>query len=83
MATTIRLPTHLEQTLVRYCIGERKTKSEVIIGLLEQQFIRTNPRMPPYEIAVETGFVGSFEGTGEPSHYKARVKDAIRAKHQR
>ncbi len=38
MTTTVRLPLRLEQTLGRYCVEHRRSKSEVIIELLEQRF---------------------------------------------
>lgn len=83
MSTTVRLPHRVEQALAEYCVETRKTKSEVIVDLLEQRFAQPAQGKTPYELAVEVGFIGCFEGTGESGNYKERVKAAIRAKHQR
>ena len=83
MSTTVRLPPRVEQALASYCVETRKTKSEVIIDLLEQHFAQPAQDKTPYELAVEAGFIGCFEGTGESGNYKERVKAAIRAKHKR
>lgn len=83
MSTTVRLPLRVEQALASYCVETKKTKSEVIIDLLEQRFSQPAQGKTPYELAVEVGFIGCFEGTGESGNYKERVKAAIRAKHRR
>lgn len=84
MTTTVRLPNRLEQTLTQYCVETRRSKSEVIIELLEQRFAAQTAAESPYEIACNAGFIGSF--TSEESltiSTKARVKTAIRQKHGR
>lgn len=83
MSTTVRLPLRVEQALAEYCVETKKTKSEVIVDLLEQRFARPAEGKTPYELAVEVGFIGCFEGTGESGNYKERVKAAVRAKHKR
>lgn len=81
--TSVRLPPRVEQALATYCVEHRKTKSEVIVELLEQRFAEPVEGKTPYELAVEAGFIGCFEGTGETGDYKERVKAAIRKKHKR
>ncbi|MBI4741138.1 MAG: CopG family transcriptional regulator [Betaproteobacteria bacterium] len=82
MTTTVRIPHRLEQTLAQYCTKTRRSKSEVIIELLEQRFVREPVAASPYEIACEAGFIGSFtSGTSTPITAKERVKAAIRQKH--
>ena len=39
MTTTVRIPPRLEQALARYCVETRRSKSEVIIELLEKRFV--------------------------------------------
>lgn len=84
MTTTVRIPQRLEQALARYCVETRRSKSEVIIELLEQRFTTGQPEKTPYELACETGFIGALtaETVGE-GDTKARVKDAIARKHGR
>ena len=84
MTTTVRLPLRLEQTLGRYCVEHRRSKSEVIIELLEQRFAAEQTEKTPYELACETGFLGALaldENTAGEA--KVRVKDAIARKHGR
>jgi macrodomain Ter protein organizer (MatP/YcbG family) len=83
MSTTVRLPPRVEQALASYCVEARKTKSEVIIDLLEQRFAQTVAGKTPYELAVEAGFIGCCEGFNRGPDLKAQVKAAIRAKHKR
>lgn len=83
--TTVRLPLRVEQALAEYCVETKKTKSEVIVDLLEQRFAQPTQGKTPYELAVEVGFIGCFGDQGEAAtgNYKERVKAAIRAKHKR
>lgn len=87
MTTTVRIPHRLEQTLAQYCTETRRSKSEVIIELLEQRFASDAAAASPYEIACEAGFIGSFSSDpGEADtalDTKARVKAAIAQKHGR
>ena len=84
MTTTVRIPDRLEQTLAQYCVETRRSKSEVIIELLEQRFARETAAKSPYEIANEAGFIGSFASAeSEVASTKERVKAAIRQKHGR
>lgn len=55
MTTTVRIPPRLEQRLTQYCVEARRSKSEVIIELLEQRFAAQPAAKTPYEIAAEVG----------------------------
>jgi predicted DNA-binding protein len=81
--TSVRLPLRVEQALASYCVETKKTKSEVIVELLEQRFSQPAEGKTPYELAVEAGFIGCFEGFNRGPDLKAQVKAAIRAKHKR
>ncbi|MCF8179364.1 MAG: hypothetical protein K9J74_12715 [Sulfuritalea sp.] len=85
MTTTVRLPHRVEQALATYCVESKRTKSEVIVELLEQRFMGTSSERAPYELALEAGFIGSFAGKGtskpQTSSTKERVVAAIRKKH--
>lgn len=84
MTTTVRIPDRLEQTLAQYCVETRRSKSEVIIELLEQRFATQAAARSPYEIACEAGFIGSFVSErSDAASTKERVKTAIRRKHGR
>ena len=84
MTTTVRVPQRLEQALARYCVETRRSKSEVIIELLEQRFAAAQPEKTAYEIACETGFIGSLSTADDlASNAKSRVKAAIARKHGR
>lgn len=87
MTTTVRLPLRVEQALATYCVESRRTKSEVIVELLEQRFMGTEAERTPYELAEEAGFIGclggnSAGGSKKPAaSTKERVVAAIRKKH--
>ncbi len=84
MTTTVRIPDRLEQTLAQYCVETRRSKSEVIIELLEQRFATQTAARSPYEVACDAGFIGSFTSEESTSvNIKKRVKAAIRQKHGR
>lgn len=84
MTTTVRIPDRLEQTLAQYCVETRRSKSEVIIELLEQRFATQTAAKSPYEVACDAGFIGSFASEeSSATGTKARVKAAIRQKHGR
>jgi hypothetical protein len=84
MTATVRLPPRVEQALAEYCVTHRKTKSAVILESLEKHLaVSAEQKKTPYELAMEVGFIGCFEGSGETGNYKERVKRAIRAKHKR
>jgi hypothetical protein len=84
MTTTVRIPDRLEQTLAQYCVETRRSKSEVIIELLEQRFATQTAARSPYEIACDAGFIGSFaDEESNTAGTKDRVKTAIRQKHGR
>lgn len=85
MSTTVRLPLRVEEALAEYCVGARRTKSEVIVELLEQRFMGSGVERTPYELACEAGFIGCIDSGAKPAEAstKARVADAIRAKHRR
>jgi hypothetical protein len=85
MTTTVRLPLRVEQALATYCVEAKRTKSEVIVELLEQRFMGTQSERTPYELAQEAGFIGCLSGksAGKPTvgSAKERVAAAIRKKH--
>ena len=85
MTTTVRLPLRVEQGLATYCVEARRTKSEVIVELLEQRFMGTQTERTPYELAREAGFIGCVAGKdtskSKAGSTKERVVAAIREKH--
>jgi hypothetical protein len=87
MTTTVRLPQRVEQALATYCVETRRTKSEVIVELLEQRFMGTETERTPYELAQEAGFIGCLSGKSAgggknpAGGTKERVAAAIRRKH--
>jgi len=93
MTTTVRLPLRVEQALATYCVEARRTKSEVIVELLEQRFMGTQTERTPYELAQEAGFIGCLSGKSagksagksvakaQAGSTKERVVAAIRKKH--
>jgi hypothetical protein len=84
MTTTVRLPLRVEQALATYCVEARRTKSEVIVELLEQRFMGTQTERTPYELAQEAGFIGCIVGRSagkSVGNTKERVVAAIRKKH--
>ncbi len=83
MTTTVRLPPRVEQALAAYCVENRRTKSEVIVELLEQRLMGTSSERTPYELAHEAGFIGcvASEAKATEGNAKARVAAAIRKKH--
>lgn len=95
MTTTVRLPLRVEQALATYCVETKRTKSEVIVELLEQRFTATDTERTPYELAREAGFIGCLSGKGagnsagkaagvaQAGGTKERVTAAIRKKHAR
>lgn len=84
MTTTVRIPDRLEQMLAQYCVETRRSKSEVIIELLEQRFSTETTAKSPYDVACEAGFIGSFASEKPAAtRTKAHVKAAIREKHGR
>lgn len=85
MATTVRLPHRIEQALASYCVETRRTKSEVIVELLEQRLLGgASAEKSPYEIAAAAGFIGCVDGGADSAaNAKKRVRQRIRAKHSR
>ena len=83
MTTTVRLPPRVEQALATYCVEAKRTKSEVIVELLEQRFMGTAGERTPYDLAQEAGFIGCFAGSADspPVSTKQAVVAAIRRKH--
>ncbi|MFA4968562.1 MAG: hypothetical protein WC540_02955 [Sulfuritalea sp.] len=89
MTTTVRLPLRVEQALATYCVETKRTKSEVIVELLEQRFTGTDTERTPYELAQEAGFIGCIAGNSagkgagkaKAGSTKERVVAAIREKH--
>ena len=84
MTTTVRLPHRVEQALSTYCAETHRTKSEVIVELLEQRFLGTAEEASPYDIAQAAGFIGCIDGPeDQAATAKRRVKERIRGKHSR
>lgn len=84
MATSVRLPNRVEQALAAYCVETQRSKSEVIIELLEQRFSLAESEATPYERAVAAGFIGCVEsGEVAAGGYKERVRAAMATKHGR
>ena len=85
MTTTVRLPHRVEQALASYCVETRRTKSEVIVELLEQRLLgAATAEVSPYELAKAAGFIGCVEGkTNVADNAKKLVSQRIRAKHSR
>jgi DNA recombination-dependent growth factor C len=84
MTTTVRIPLRLEQALAQYCTETRRSKSEVIIELLEQRFAAKQPEKTAYEIACETGFIGSLTAAEDMAgNAKRSIRNAIARKHGR
>ena len=85
MTTTVRIPQRLEQTLARYCVETRRSKSEVIIELLEKHFIAEPTLKTPYELACESGFIASIDSLeldeNAAENSRATVRAAIARKH--
>jgi hypothetical protein len=84
MTTTVRLPPRVQQALEAYCVENRRTKSEVIVELLEQRLLAESPETSPYEAAQAAGFIGCIEGKSDTAaKAKQLVAARIRAKHSR
>lgn len=88
MTTTVRLPHRVEQALSTYCVDTKRTKSDVIVSLLEQHLLSTFAASAPYELASAAGFIGCGDGkastsTNAAANAKKLVKQKIRAKHSR
>lgn len=85
MTTTVRLPRRVEQALATYCVDTRRTKSEVIVELLEQRFRGMQAERTPYDLAHEAGFIGCIASKSvdkaKGGGTKQRVVAAIRKKH--
>lgn len=84
MTTSVRLPDRLEQMLAAYCVDTQRSKSEVIVELLEQRFMQESVEASVYERAVAAGFIGCVDAQVEAAgDIKSRVRAAIAAKHAR
>ncbi|MDD2741681.1 MAG: hypothetical protein PHV02_05370 [Rhodocyclaceae bacterium] len=82
MTTSVRIPPRLEQALARYCVETQRSKSEVIIELLQNHLTSEPALKTPYELACETGFIGAValdEDAAENS--RNAVRAAIASKH--
>lgn len=82
MSTSVRLPLRLEQALAQYCVEHRRTKSEVIVELLERHLARDSGARSAYELACEAGFIGAIDEEPEPASSR-KVKALIARKHHR
>lgn len=82
MTTSVRLPERVEQMLSAYCVETQRSKSEVIVELLEQRFSQDTAEASAYERAVAAGFIGCVEAQAEiAGDIKSRVRAAIASKH--
>ncbi len=82
MTTTVRIPPRLEQALARYCLENRRSKSEVIIELLETHLTAEAPVKTPYELACDAGFIGSIElEENAAENSRNGVRAAVSRKH--
>ena len=85
MTTTVRLPLRVEQALATYCVSKRRSKSEVIIDLLERFFQEEEAgkeAQTPYELAVAAGFIGALDlDENTASESRARVRAKLAQKH--
>ena len=82
MPTTVRIPHRLEEALAQYCVETRRSKSEVIIELLEQRFAAEPAAESSYDLAVKAGLIGAFSSEPDAGgSTRERVKTAIRRKH--
>jgi hypothetical protein len=62
-------------------VENRRSKSEVIIGLLEQHFA-AQPTQTPYELACEAGFIASLDlDENAAAENRQAVRAAIQRKH--
>ena len=81
MTTTVRLPHRVEQALATYCVDTKRTKSDVIVSLLEQHLLSTDTERAPYETASAAGFIGCVEGTADMSvNVAANAKKLVHQK---
>ena len=88
MTTTVRLPLRVEQALATYCVENRCTKSEVIVGLLEARLMGLPADTAPFDLAETAGFIGCVDGGGGgvntvAANAKKLIRQKIRAKHSR
>lgn len=84
MTTTVRLPLRVEQALATYCVENRCTKSEVIVGLLEARLMGLPADTAPFDLAETAGFIGCVDGGGNvAANAKKLIRQKIRAKHSR
>ena len=85
MTTTVRLPLRVEQALASYCVETRRTKSEVIVELLEQRLMGVAATdASPFDLAETAGFIGCVDGGGNvAANAKKLIRQKIRAKHSR
>lgn len=82
MTTSVRLPPRVEQVLAAYCVETQRSKSEVIVELLEQRFRAEEGAASAYDRALEAGFIGCLDADDSAAqNYKQQVRAAIQAKH--
>lgn len=83
MTTSVRIPPRLEQALARYCVETQRSKSEVIIELLQNHFTAEPALKTPYELACETGFIGAVTLDEDAAANSSQaVRAAIASKHR-
>jgi hypothetical protein len=86
MALTVRLDPQLEELLDSYCRKRRRTRTEVLTGLLRDPLATASDGgNKPYQLAREFGLIGAFaSGRRDASENRKRyLKEKLRAKHSR
>ena len=84
MTTSVRLPNRVEQALAAYCVETQRSKSEVIVELLEQRFSLAESEATPFERAEVAGFIGCVASDIDAAgSYKERARAAMASKHRR
>jgi predicted DNA-binding protein len=89
MTLTVRLEPQLEDQLEDYCQQEGTTKSAVVTEALRQYLNSLRQSRSPYEIYQEVAAEHGLEeaACAEPGdnslHYKQRLKEILRVKHER
>lgn len=87
MTLTVRLTSHLEEQLDKYCKARRVTKTHVVTELLSEHLLAAfKTGKTPYELAREVELVGSFasEGRGDLArNRKQYLAEKLRAKRPR
>jgi hypothetical protein len=84
MTLTVRLKPELEARLTELCKSRRKTKSEVVEGLI-REYVAREPEVSSYAAAARLGIIGIGRGPRRAlgRNAKALVRASIDAKRRR